>query len=290
MPPASAYEVSVLTMRSNPSLRTFVEKNYLDEDFGSAVDRYGKSEEFNALVCALRCRLRGTRPQVLDLGAGRGLTSVALLRAGLQITSLEADASDVVGIGALAQRCAQEGGRAVQGDVLRLPFRSASFDAAICRSVLHHLDDLEMGLREICRILKPGGVFIALGEHIRSLLSDGNRFRAAHPAVSYGVDERAYPLVRYWWSLRESGFHAVSFSDYGHAVALSEFENARAGRWPGMLAAVPAVRRPLTGALHMLHVLRRRYLYWIAVPEHMLPVTNLLAQKPAARLRSSGGP
>ena len=46
-----------------------------------------------------------------------------------------------------------------QGDAEHLPFPDVSFDIAVCAFGLLHLGDQEMGLREVFRILRPGGRF-----------------------------------------------------------------------------------------------------------------------------------
>lgn len=51
--------------------------------------------------------------------------------------------------------------RFVAGDAFRLPFRDATFDAVICSEVLEHLTDYKDALREIHRVVKPGGLFAA---------------------------------------------------------------------------------------------------------------------------------
>ncbi|MBM4301725.1 MAG: methyltransferase domain-containing protein [Deltaproteobacteria bacterium] len=45
------------------------------------------------------------------------------------------------------------------GDALRLPYRDGVLDAVFGFGVLHHLPDWRGGLREIARVLKPGGLY-----------------------------------------------------------------------------------------------------------------------------------
>ena len=45
----------------------------------------------------------------------------------------------------------------IEGDALRLPFRSNSFDAVTIAFGLRNLSSVEDGLAELCRVLKPGG-------------------------------------------------------------------------------------------------------------------------------------
>jgi SAM-dependent methyltransferase len=49
-----------------------------------------------------------------------------------------------------------------QGDILALPFPDASFDAVICSSVLYHqwVSDVEGAVREMHRVLRPGGALL----------------------------------------------------------------------------------------------------------------------------------
>ena len=45
----------------------------------------------------------------------------------------------------------------IEGDALRLPFRSGSFDAVTIGFGLRNLSNVENGLAELCRVVKPGG-------------------------------------------------------------------------------------------------------------------------------------
>jgi len=50
----------------------------------------------------------------------------------------------------------------VQADALRLPFRDNSFDVVSVGYGLRNLADIELGLREILRVLRRGGRFVSL--------------------------------------------------------------------------------------------------------------------------------
>ena len=49
---------------------------------------------------------------------------------------------------------------ALKGSVYELPYETAEFDLVLCFSVFEHLHQYEQGLREIARVLKPGGRFL----------------------------------------------------------------------------------------------------------------------------------
>src|SRR5205823_7335923 len=47
-------------------------------------------------------------------------------------------------------------------DLTRLPYADACFDAIVCGWVLEHLPDPRPGLRELARVLQPGGKLLLL--------------------------------------------------------------------------------------------------------------------------------
>lgn len=110
---------------------------------------------------ALFCRRTGTAPGSLgtqlffEAGCGMGRY--------LQVIADEAP-SEVVGLDlSLATNRAYEENRrnpfvhVVQGDILRLPLRPASFDHVYSIGVLHHTPDTERAFRSIVKLAKPGG-------------------------------------------------------------------------------------------------------------------------------------
>lgn len=101
---------------------------------------------------------------LLDLGTGTGDLALALRR-GLPervVLGLDLSAGMLrVGRAKLAARGVQ-GVHLLQGDGLRLPFAEATFAGAATAFTLRNVADLGAALREVWRVLRPGGVFACL--------------------------------------------------------------------------------------------------------------------------------
>ena len=110
--------------------------------------------------------------RVLEVGAGPGAATAELARRARRVTSLEYSHDLCVRL-----RTKVDAASVVQGDASVLPFASQTFTSAIAVLVLHHLrsrDAQERAFAEIFRVLKPGGVFVALE------IQDGWLTRMAH--------------------------------------------------------------------------------------------------------------
>jgi demethylmenaquinone methyltransferase / 2-methoxy-6-polyprenyl-1,4-benzoquinol methylase len=90
--------------------------------------------------------------RVLDSCCGTGDLAIACARAGGHVTGLDFSKR-------MLERARRKSGEIewVQGDALALPFEDGSFDAATVGFGVRNLADLELGLRELRRVLRDGG-------------------------------------------------------------------------------------------------------------------------------------
>ena len=103
---------------------------------------------------------------VIDVGCGNGLwSSMASDRnvGGLTL-GLDISVGMLHALGASAPRVVP-----VQADAERLPFVANAADAVLALWMMYHLRDVETMLREVVRVLEPGGLFIATTNAARSL-------------------------------------------------------------------------------------------------------------------------
>ncbi|MDP9094868.1 MAG: class I SAM-dependent methyltransferase [Actinomycetota bacterium] len=107
-------------------------------------------------------------PKSLELGCGTGFFTLNLKLAGILAEGHVTDLSP--GMVEVAERNARALGFHVSGrvaDAERLPYEDNAFDLVVGHAVLHHIPDVELCLREVLRVLKPGGRFVFAGEPTR---------------------------------------------------------------------------------------------------------------------------
>ncbi|MBZ5606179.1 MAG: class I SAM-dependent methyltransferase [Acidobacteriia bacterium] len=136
---------------------------------------------------------------VLELGPGYGATTDVLCRKVGHLTCVEMDAR-------LAESLKQRVGKNVTvlcEDATAMSLPDASFDAAVCFTMLHHVPSPQLQdrlLAEVARVLRPGGIFAGRDSRY------SRRFRLLHLFDTMVlVDPRTFPD-----RLRRAGFTDVA--------------------------------------------------------------------------------
>lgn len=106
--------------------------------------------------------------RVLDAGCGDGLFARQIA------------APTVIGIDAAAAMVARARSRGVDAHealIEELPFADGEFDVAVCNWVLYHLPDVDAGVRELARVLRPGGRLVGVYNRDRHMEELWSRVR-----------------------------------------------------------------------------------------------------------------
>jgi SAM-dependent methyltransferase len=105
--------------------------------------------------------------RVLDLGCGAGRHAFELLKRGADVVAFDQDAEELKNVASMFGALELEGlpagarGETVVGDALALPFPDGDFDTVITAEVLEHIPDDMQVMRELFRVLRPGGRLVA---------------------------------------------------------------------------------------------------------------------------------
>jgi len=103
--------------------------------------------------------------RALELGCGSGFFLLNLIQAGVARRGSVTDLSP--GMVKVATRNGENLGLEIDGrvaDAEGIPYDDDTFDLVVGHAVLHHIPDVELSLREVVRVLKPGGRFVFAGE------------------------------------------------------------------------------------------------------------------------------
>jgi demethylmenaquinone methyltransferase / 2-methoxy-6-polyprenyl-1,4-benzoquinol methylase len=136
--------------------------------FGAIAGRYDFLNHFLSAnidrrwrqICVeeMRKKVGTARPLILDVGCGTADLSLAFSRLGSVVGCDFCHPMLQVGVHKVESHNRQLSISLLEADALALPFSDASFDIVVSAFVLRNLADIDRGLREMRRILRPGGL------------------------------------------------------------------------------------------------------------------------------------
>lgn len=161
--------------------------------------------------------------RVLDAGCGPCIHAARLARRGAQVVGVDFSGAALARARTLLAQAGLLGSVDLhRGTLLALPFRDASFGAAVCWGVLMHVPDVEGALSELARVLAPGGRLAIMENNVESLhhrLWDRG-LRAAKRLLGRPVHEwRRTPSGLEEWRREEHGGLLVRRADQAWLAA-----------------------------------------------------------------------
>jgi SAM-dependent methyltransferase len=168
---------------------------------------------------------------VLEVGCGRGELAARIARElGSRVVALDLSER-------MVELTREAGVDARVGDVQQLPFEDSSFDCAVAAWMLYHVPDVDRGLAELARVLRPGGRLVAVTNGERNLPELWGRFGERSRRIhAFSVENAEGQLRRHFQRVeRRDANGVVTFADWEAAdryVSASVTRRDLAGELP----------------------------------------------------------
>ncbi|HEX3759941.1 MAG TPA: bifunctional demethylmenaquinone methyltransferase/2-methoxy-6-polyprenyl-1,4-benzoquinol methylase UbiE [Kofleriaceae bacterium] len=170
----------------------------------------------------------GERPRVLDLATGTGdlAIDIARMHPGARVIGLDPSPRMLaIAEAKLARRGLADRVILVRGDAQQLPYANCEMDAATIAFGIRNVPDRPAALREMARVVRPGGriAVLELGEPERGVLARAARFHTHHVvpvlgALLSGTREYRYlqrsiaafpPRAEFARVMEQAGLHVI---------------------------------------------------------------------------------
>jgi SAM-dependent methyltransferase len=218
------WEDTIRYIRTKKDYAWLVEKAYLEEDLILNVKRFMQSDEFSETLLILRREIPESK-SILDIGAGNGTTSIAFALAGYNVTVIEPNSSDTIGVGAVAKLKEYfkiSNLHIYNSFVEDINFPNNTFDIIYTRQCMHHANDLKIFVSQSTKALKKGGVFFSVRDHVVFNAKDKQLFLNNHPLQQFYGGENAFSSKDYKFAIKNAGlFLKMEFKYFDNVINYS---------------------------------------------------------------------
>ncbi|MBN1817464.1 MAG: class I SAM-dependent methyltransferase [Sedimentisphaerales bacterium] len=201
---AAAFRTEAYTQMPSQAFETLEQET--GSHYGNLFNKFDEEHYFDEPLRLLRTRLERNRfdfsfmrgKRALDAGCGAGRYTFALRSLGFEeVVGLDCSIEGIAHAQQTADSCTMDGVSFTQSSVLDIPFADASFDFVFSNGVLHHTRDMQKGIEELLRVLKPGGKgFLYLIESPGGIFWDCiETLRAVMRDVPYESARRQFALM-----------------------------------------------------------------------------------------------
>jgi SAM-dependent methyltransferase len=177
------------------------------------------------------------RPQrVLEVGCGWGELAL-LIRAETRAEVVAIDISP-----RMVELASSAGVDAAVGDVQELPFADGSFDVAVAAWMLYHVPDIDRGVSELARVVRPGGRLVAATNSVTHLHELRELVRSGPSTIQFSRENGAEILGRHFVRVERDDIDGeLEFDD---RVAVEEYVRASISMSPFIANLSTSIAEP----------------------------------------------
>jgi ubiquinone/menaquinone biosynthesis C-methylase UbiE len=147
---------------------------------------------------------------LLDVATGGGHTANAFAPLVKKVIAVDLTAEMLAAAESFIIENGHQNVEFVQGDAEQLPFTEESFDIVTCRIAPHHFPNVDTFIREVYRVLKPGGQFL-LDDNVVPESKEYDQFYNTMEKIRDYSHFRAWKKSEWIQKLEESGLEVFEW-------------------------------------------------------------------------------